>query len=130
MASGKTALLSSAPSSRADLGLLAIRIGLGLMFMAHGMPKLLAGPEGWERLGHAMSHLGIDAFPTFWGGMAAVAEGIGGLALLLGLFTRPFLFLMLCTMIVAATQHISNGEGFKAASHAMEMGTVFFGLLI
>ena len=30
-----------------DLGLLVMRVGLGLSFMAHGWPKLVGGPETW-----------------------------------------------------------------------------------
>lgn len=130
MAKGKGARPPAAPvSRRADLGLLVIRVGLGAMFMFHGAPKLLSGPEGWARLGKAMSHLGVDAYPVVWGAAAAIAESLGGLMLLLGWMTRPFLFLMLCTMIVAATQHLMKGEGLKAASHAVELGVVFFGLM-
>lgn len=53
-----------------NTGLLIIRIGLGIMFMMHGYPKLLGGPDKWEAVGGAMKHTGITFFPTFWGLMA------------------------------------------------------------
>lgn len=128
---GKAAPAPAAPrSGRADLGLLIIRVGLGLMFVFHGAPKLMAGPDGWARLGKAMGYLGVDEYPVVWGAAAAIAESVGGLMLALGLLTRPWLFLLLCTMVVAATQHLMKGEGLKAASHAIEVGVVFFGLLL
>ncbi len=30
-----------------DVGLLILRVGIGIMFMGHGLPKLIAGPEKW-----------------------------------------------------------------------------------
>lgn len=130
MAKGKTAGPPAAPKNRrADLGLLLIRVGLGAMFLFHGVPKILSGPEGWTRLGGAMTHLGVHQYPLLWGAAAALSEALGGLMLALGLLTRPFLFLMGCTMVVAATQHLATGDGLKTASHAVELGIVFFGLI-
>lgn len=111
-------------------GLLIIRIGLGIMFMVHGFPKLAGGPAMWEGLGGSMKLVHIDFFPVFWGFMAAVAEGIGGLLLILGLFFRPATILLIITMCIAALVHLSNPkEGLGEASHAIELGIVFLGLL-
>ena len=120
------------------VGLLVLRIGIGLMFVGHGLPKMLGGPETWAGLGGAMANFGITFAPRFWGFMAAFAEAAGGLAILLGLFTRPFAFLMLFTMVTAATMHVSMGlaeeQGFRqlfgGSSHAIELGVVFLALLI
>jgi putative oxidoreductase len=114
-----------------DTGLLVIRLGVGLMFLlVHGGPKLMGGPETWERVGGAMSVVGIGFAPVFWGFMAAASEGIGGLLLALGLFTRPAALLMTVTMAVASTMHLSHGDGLAKASHAIELGVVFLGLLM
>ena len=56
-----------------DLGLLLIRVGLGIIFIYHGLPKLIAGPIRWEKLGNAAGAVGIHFLPTFWGLMCAVA---------------------------------------------------------
>ena len=56
------------------IGLLVLRIGIGLMFILHGAPKLFGGPEKWGQIGGAMSSLGIGFAPAFWGFMAAVSE--------------------------------------------------------
>ncbi len=113
-----------------NAALLLVRIGIGFMFMLHGVPKLLAGPELWQTLGGQMGLVGIHFAPVFWGFMAASAEGIGGLLLLLGLFTRPAAFLMAFTMMMATLTHFSKGDDINIASHAIELGIVFIGFLI
>jgi putative oxidoreductase len=112
-----------------DRGLLIIRLGVGAMFlMVHGGPKLLGGPETWSKVGMAMSTFGISFAPVFWGFMAAVSEGIGGLCLMLGVLMRPAAALMAITMVVASTMHVAAGDGLPKASHAIEAAIVFLGL--
>ena len=113
-----------------NTGLLIIRVGLGVMMMAHGFPKLAGGPDMWTKIGGNMSVVGIDFFPLGWGFMAAATESIGGLFLLLGLFFRPAALLLLFTMIIASLVHLSDPkQGFMDASHAIELGIVFLGLV-
>ena len=112
-----------------DHGLLLLRIGIGVMFVLHGWPKVAGGPEFWAKIGGAMGNFGIGFAPTFWGLMAALAEFGGGILLALGLFARPAAASMAFTMLVATTVHLSMGEGFKGASHAMELGIVFLALV-
>ncbi|GAA4387116.1 hypothetical protein GCM10023186_32430 [Hymenobacter koreensis] len=112
----------------ADLGLLLLRLGLGIMFVLHGYPKLMGGPEKWLGLGGEMKYLGIQFAPTFWGFMAAVSETIGGQLLLLGLFFRWACVALLLTMIVAAISHIGAGDGFGGYSHAVESAVLFLAL--
>ncbi len=113
-----------------DKGLLVLRVGIGIMFMCHGFPKLTAGPEVWTKLGGALSNIGINFAPSFWGFMAAISEFGGGLLLALGLFTRPACFFLLNTMIVAVIMHISNGDSFVKYSHALEAAILFFSILL
>ncbi|MDD4215305.1 MAG: DoxX family protein [Bacteroidales bacterium] len=122
----KNILLSFVPHT----AFLILRIGIGIMFMFHGMPKLFAGAQTWEFLGSQMSVIGISFAPVFWGFMAALSETLGGLLLILGLFTRPAALLMLFTMFIAALMHFTNGDGLKGASHAIEMAIVFSTVLI
>ncbi|MDQ8006080.1 MAG: DoxX family protein [Pedobacter sp.] len=112
-----------------NTGLLILRIGLGAMMMVHGLPKIMGGPDKWAALGGSMKVIGINFLPTFWGLMAALTEGMGGFLLLLGLFFRPVNMLLAFTMLIAALVHFGKGEGIMGASHAIEVGIVFFSLI-
>jgi len=61
--------------------------------------------------------------------MAAITEFFGGILLIAGLFMRPTCMLLTWVMIVAASKHLSAGDGILGASHAIELGIVFFSLL-
>ena len=110
-------------------GILLLRIGIGVSMMMHGIPKLMAGPEMWTGLGGAMGNLGITFAPTFWGFMAAFAEGVGGLLIALGLFVRPVSLMLVFNMIVAMMMHIAQGDGFLGYGHALDLLIIFAALL-
>jgi len=113
-----------------DLGLLLLRLGLGIMFFFHGWPKLIGGPERWEKLGQTMQTLGISFLPVFWGFMAAVAETGGAALLVLGFLFRPACILLTITMVVAAIwKYTSSGGAFVEWSHPAELAIVFFCLI-
>jgi putative oxidoreductase len=110
------------------VGLLMMRVGLGITFICHGLPKLAGGPEGWAGLGGAMANWGITFAPTFWGLAGSLAEFGGGILVLLGLFFRPACVLLVLTMATATMVHWQKGDSFSTLSHALEMGIVFFSL--
>lgn len=112
-----------------NTGLLIIRTGLGIMFMYHGYPKLLGGPENWEAVGGAMKYTPLNFWPVGWGLLASVTETFGGFLLLLGLAFRPVCMLLTINMIVAANMHLNHGDGLGVASHAIEAAVVFLGLI-
>ncbi|CAA6803432.1 MAG: DoxX family protein [uncultured Campylobacterales bacterium] len=112
-----------------DLGLLILRVGIGIMFICHGYPKILDGVDEWTRLGSNLSHLGINFAPTFMGLSAALAEFVGGVLLVLGLLTRPACIFLCITMTVATVMHISEEHDFKKYSHALEAAILFFSLV-
>jgi putative oxidoreductase len=112
-----------------NTGLLLLRLGIGVMFIIHGFPKLAGGPAGWTGLGGSMKVIGIDFLPVFWGFMAAATETFGGFLLIVGLFYRPACMLLVFTMIIAALVHFGKGDGLQGASHAIELGIVFFSLI-
>lgn len=111
-----------------NTGLLIIRIGVGVMFITHGYPKLVGGPDYWEAVGKAMGHIGIHFLPVLWGLLAALVETLGGVFLIIGFFFRPTTLLLAFTMLIAALQHLRSGDALMVASHAIEIGVVFLGL--
>jgi putative oxidoreductase len=110
-----------------DTGLLVMRLGLGIAFLIHGLPKLTGGPAVWKSIGAAMGNIGIHHWPVVWGFLAAVTEGIGGLLLILGAFYRPTCLLLTFVMIIATLQ-VYGTHDFKIYSHPLKMAVVFFGL--
>src|ERR1700720_4440880 len=64
------------------LALLLLRLGLGIIFVSHGYPKLFTHldqtTEGFVKMG----------FPAYFAYIAGVLEFFGGILLILGLFTR------------------------------------------
>lgn len=112
-----------------NTGLLILRLGLGTMMMVHGLPKIMGGPDKWMAIGGSMKVIGVDFIPMFWGFMAGATEGFGGFLLLLGLFFRPVNMMLAFTMLIASLVHFGKGEGIMGASHAIEVGLVFFALI-
>jgi putative oxidoreductase len=112
-----------------NVGLLIIRIGLGIMFILHGYPKMFGGPDTWIEVGSAMQFLGINFAPMFFGFMAGVTEFFGGIFLVCGLFFTPSVIFLFIVMVVATIQHIGAGDGFVSYSHSIEIAIVMAGLL-
>lgn len=110
------------------VGLLMLRLGIGLMFTVHGYPKLTGGPEAWAQVGGVMKLVGLDVAPTFWGFLAAVAEAVGGQLLALGLFFRFTCVLLLGTMTMATVMLLSQGGSFTMYSHPLESAILFLSL--
>ena len=114
-----------------DLGLLIIRIGIGLIFAAlHGFPKITGGADKWLWLGSQMKNFGITFWPIAWGLAASCAEFFGGICLIFGLGTRIAALLISCVMIVALTYHLKNGESISVYEYTMFLLIVAISLII
>lgn len=105
----RTALRALATSDQAS-GLI-LRIPLGIIFMAHGAQKLFGafGGYGLEGTGQWMASIGLT--PGYLMALlAGGAEFLGGIALVLGLLTRPASIVLAFTMVVAILAvHVGNG---------------------
>ena len=102
-----------------DVGLLAIRGMLGVVFVFHGSQKLF-GWFGGGGLGGAagfMEQIGMP-LPAVSAFMAGAAEFFGGLALMLGLATRIAAVPLVFTMLVAA--FVVHGGAFSVQQGGME----------
>jgi putative oxidoreductase len=111
-----------------NFGLLIIRLGLGIMFIYHGLPKITGGIKEWEGLGKAAGYIGIHFWPILWGLLAAIVETFGGFLLILGLAFRPTCLLLVINLFVAASVGMHQG-GLSDASHAIEDAIMFAGLI-
>ena len=105
------ALLAKLTTSNAGYSALALRIPIGIIFMAHGAQKLFGwfGGYGLEGTGGWMESIGLA--PGFiMALLAGSAEFFGGLFILLGLLTRPAAIALSFTMVVAIfSVHFANG---------------------
>ena len=85
-----------------------LRLALGTVFMAHGWEKLngpLGTPEGFN-----ITSWGWP-YPEVWAWAVAIVETLGGLLLVVGLFTRFAAVLSACVMIVALVR-VRLASGF------------------
>jgi len=121
---------------------LAIRVALGVIFIAHGGQKLfgLWGGVGLQATFDAFeSNMGIPPWLTL---MAVFAEFFGGLAVLIGLLTRlasvSLGIVMLVAIFEAHLQHgffmnwslvrgVGHGIEFNLALLGMSLGLMFSG---
>ena len=105
------ALLKILIKTESGYSTLALRIPIGIIFMAHGAQKLFGwfGGYGLEGTGGWMESIGL--VPGFiMALMAGSAELFGGLFIFLGLLTRPAAIALSFTMVVAIfSVHFTNG---------------------
>lgn len=89
-----------------DLGLAILRVVLGVIYVAHGAPKLLGGVG---ELAVTLDVLGFPA-PIAWAWLVTTLEFFGGLLLLVGLLVTPIALLlsieMACGIVLV---HAANG---------------------
>ena len=95
----------------AGLAMLALRIPVGIIFIAHGAQKLFGwfGGYGLEGTGKFMESMGLS--PGYLMALlSGGAEFFGGIALLIGLLVRPAAAALAVTMLVAIfAVHWSSG---------------------
>jgi len=95
---------------------LLLRVSLGVMLLAHGLLLKvftfgIAGTVGFfESIG----------YPGFFAYLVMIGEIGGGIALILGVWTRIIALLLLPILIGATLQHVGNGWLFSAANGGWE----------
>ena len=91
-----------APST--SLGLLLLRLSLGLMYLAHAGLKLFVFTlPGTAQFFASVGFAGFLAYPVF------AAELLGGLALVFGIYARQVSLALVPVMAAAAWVHLPNG---------------------
>jgi putative oxidoreductase len=91
-------------NSLQPLGLLVLRLSLGLIFFSHGYPKL--AHSGAEMQDFFVQH----GLPGYFVYIAGVLEVFGAILLVLGLFTRAAALLLAIEMGVAIWKVHSTGS--------------------
>ena len=105
------ATLISVLQSKSGWAPLALRLPVGIIFMAHGAQKLFGwfGGYGLEGTGQWMASIGLEP-GVLMAFLAGAGEFFGGLFILLGLLTRPAALSLAVTMLVAIfAVHVENG---------------------
>lgn len=103
-----------------DLGILVLRLGVGVMFAAHGLQKAFGffGGPGINGFSKMLAGLGF-APAVFWALLAAYVELLGGAFLVLGVFTRASAGLLFILMATAAVK-VHLGKGFFLSNGGFE----------
>ena len=106
-----TQLINKAFTTTGGFAALALRVPVGIVLAAHGSQKLFGwfGGYGLEGTGQWMASIGLE--PGYLMALlSGSAEFFGGLALVIGLLTRPAALVSAFTMLVAIfSVHISHG---------------------
>jgi putative oxidoreductase len=113
-------LIKKALVSNAGLEAVILRVPIGLILAAHGSQKLFGwfGGYGLDGTGQWMASVGLN--PGFLMALlAGSAEFFGGVALILGLLTRPAAAISAVTMLVALFW-VHWGKGFFLDTHGIE----------
>ncbi|MDD5691988.1 MAG: DoxX family protein [Candidatus Omnitrophica bacterium] len=94
-----------------DWGTLVLRLGIGIMFVAHGLQMAfgLFGGPGVKGFAGMLSGLGFVP-AIFWSYVAAYTTLIGGFLLIAGIQARGAAALLLIFIVTAALKvHLSKG---------------------
>jgi putative oxidoreductase len=113
------------------LALLVMRLTLGTIMTVHGYHKVFGG---LQHFAHMVGGMGL---PSWLGYVSAFTELLGGLLLIVGLFTRPAAFAVCFDLCVAIWKvHLHNGllgspdrPGFEfpLAAATLAFALIFFG---
>jgi len=89
------------------LGLLVLRVCLGIILVYHGYPKLVHANAGMREF------FVVHGLPGYLVPAAGILESFGGAVLVVGLFTRPAALLLAIEMGVAIWK-VHSGHGYMA----------------
>jgi putative oxidoreductase len=112
-----------------DVGLLLIRVMVGVVFVFHGSQKLFGafGGPGLEGFAGFLAKMGLPQ-PYLQAVLAGSAEFLGGLSLGLGLGTRVAVVPLVVTMAVASV--MAHGHAFDAQKGGMEYPLMLLVVLV
>jgi putative oxidoreductase len=105
-----------------DLGVLFMRVAIGLVFLTHGYQKL----QGMDQI---VAFFGMIGFAPFLAYFVAWSEVIGGILLIAGLFTR-YAGIVLTIIMAVAVVHVHWARGYWLSDGGYEYAlTLMLGAL-
>src|SRR5947207_2826444 len=122
-------MLRKLTSTSSTWGTVPLRLAMGAAFIGHGAQKVLGsfGGPGFSKFTSFPAPFSFMRPAAFWMGAAAFAELIGGVLILLGLFTRIGAFLIVCVMLTAIVG-LQWPRFF--APEGMELALAFLGMAL
>ncbi|MFC4620025.1 DoxX family protein [Camelliibacillus cellulosilyticus] len=104
----------------AAIGILMIRLIVGLSFIGHGCQKLFGsfGGHGVKGTGEFFASVGVKPGPLM-AIMAGLSELVGGVLFALGLFT-PFATLLIAVTMLVAIFKVSGPNGYWITQNGFE----------
>ncbi|MCQ6279500.1 DoxX family protein [Bacillus sp. EB600] len=113
-----------------SIGLLLIRLVMGVAFMGHGAQKLFGwfGGYGLKGTGGWMESLGIKPGVTM-ALLAGLAEFVGGVLFVLGLLT-PLAGIMIAGTMVVAIAKVHGPNGFWGTNNGYEFNLILIAVAL
>ena len=105
-----------------DWAMLAVRVIVGVIFMAHGAQKLF-GAFGGAGLATTVEKMGPIGY------LVSVGEFFGGLGLIVGFLTR-FSAASIIVIMIGAIQMVHGKNGFFLSNGGFEYNLALIGLLL
>jgi putative oxidoreductase len=111
------------------LSWLVVRVAVGWNLLVHGYPKFLNGPS--EAALKAYADLGFTP-PLYWFWASGSIEFFGGIAIILGLFTRFFAAAAAIEMLIITIVYWGNGFGWmrRGYEYVLLWGLVCFAIAL
>lgn len=106
---------SHSTQSQADYAALVLRVSLGILFLAHAGLKIFT-----FTIPGTVQFFETIGYPGFFAYLVILGELGGGLALILGAWTRLVAIALLPIMIGATLQHLPNGWMFGSTGGGWE----------
>lgn len=103
-----------------------LRVSLGAMLLAHGLLLKVFTFTVPGTVGYFQS----IGYPGFFAYLVIAGEVLGGIALILGIWTRGVALLMLPILIGATLQHVGNGWVFSAPKGGWEFPAFWSAALV
>lgn len=103
----------------AGTGLLLIRLGVGAVFLAHGISKM-------QNMPGIVAFFGLMGLPAFVAYMVTIVEVVGGVDMILGFFTRVMGVILSIVMLGAIFYVKIPGEAGFIVSGGYEIDLMLF----